>query len=80
MKQKQHYLTGHSQCTAAVVVKGIDRDVEWGEDILMLGLGIVMLSSTFRSRCPTNGYFADGCARIRDYLKPGTHELPRDGT
>jgi hypothetical protein len=52
MKQKQHYLTGHSHCTAAVVVKGIDRDVEWGEDILMLGLGIVMLSSTFAPVAP----------------------------
>jgi hypothetical protein len=52
MKQKQHYLTDQSQCTAATVVKGIDRDVEWGEDILMLGLGIVMLSSTFAPVAP----------------------------
>jgi hypothetical protein len=52
MKQNQHYLTGQSHCTAAVVVKGIDRDVEWGEDILMLGLGIVMLSSTFAPVAP----------------------------
>lgn len=52
MKQKQHYLLGKSDCTAAAVVKGIDRDVEWGEDILMLGLGIVMLSSTFAPIAP----------------------------
>jgi hypothetical protein len=52
MKQKQHYLLGKSDCTAAAVVKGIDRDVEWGEDILMLGLGIVMLSSTFAPVAP----------------------------
>ena len=52
MKREQHYLTGHSNCTAATVVKGIDRDVEWGEDILMLGLGIVMLSSTFAPVAP----------------------------
>lgn len=52
MNQKQHYLLGKSDCTAAAVVKGIDRDVEWGEDILMLGLGIVMLSSTFAPIAP----------------------------
>jgi hypothetical protein len=52
MKHRHHYLTGQSQCTAAIVVKAIDRDVEWGEDILMLGLGIVMLSSTFAPIAP----------------------------
>lgn len=52
MKHNQHYLTSPSHCTAAAVVKGIDRDVEWGEDILMLGLGIVMLSSTFAPIAP----------------------------
>jgi hypothetical protein len=52
MSQEQHYLAGKSDCTAATVVKGIDRDVEWGEDILMLGLGIVMLSSTFAPVAP----------------------------
>jgi hypothetical protein len=52
MKREQHYLAGQSQCNAAAVVKGIDRDVEWGEDILMLGLGIVMLSSTFAPVAP----------------------------
>jgi hypothetical protein len=52
MKSEQHYLMGKSDCTAATVVKGIDRDVEWGEDILMLGLGMVMLSSTFAPVAP----------------------------
>ena len=52
MKQKQHYLINRTHCTAAAVVKGIDRDVEWGEDILMLGLGMVMLSSTFAPVAP----------------------------
>ncbi len=52
MKQEQHYFAGKSERTAAVVVKAIDRDVEWGEDILMLGLGIVMLSSTFAPVAP----------------------------
>ena len=52
MKHKQHYLSGQAPRTAASVVKAIDRDVEWGEDILMLGLGIVMLSSTFAPIAP----------------------------
>lgn len=52
MKHEQHYLSGKSERTAAAVVKAIDRDVEWGEDILMLGLGIVMLSSTFAPVAP----------------------------
>jgi len=52
MKQKRHYLMGQSTRNAAAVVKGIDRDVEWGEDILMLGLGIVMLSSSFAPVAP----------------------------
>lgn len=50
--KNQHYLTGQTQYTAAAVVKALDRDVEWGEDILMLGLGIVMLSSTFAPIAP----------------------------
>lgn len=52
MKREQHYLAGQHHCNAAAVVKGIDRDVEWGEDILMLGLGIVMLSSSFAPVAP----------------------------
>jgi hypothetical protein len=51
MKQND-YFSGRAQFTAAAVVKAIDRDVEWGEDILMLGLGIVMLSSTFAPVAP----------------------------
>ena len=50
--KKKHYLLDKSNITAAAVVKGIDQDVEWGEDILMLGLGIVMLSSTFAPIAP----------------------------
>lgn len=50
--KKQHYFINSSEKTAAAIVKGIDRDVEWGEDILMLGLGIVMLSSTFAPVAP----------------------------
>jgi hypothetical protein len=52
MKSEQHYFTNQSQRNAAAVVKGIDQDVEWGEDILMLGLGIVMLSSSFAPVAP----------------------------
>ncbi|MBM4207474.1 MAG: hypothetical protein FJ190_05455 [Gammaproteobacteria bacterium] len=51
MKQ-QHYFTDKTGRSAVAIVKGIDRDVEWGEDILMLGLGIVMLSSTFAPIAP----------------------------
>jgi hypothetical protein len=51
MKQ-DHYFTDQSSRTAVAIVNGIDRDVEWGEDILMLGLGIVMLSSTFAPVAP----------------------------
>ena len=51
MKQ-EHYFTDKSGRTVAAIVKGIDRDVEWGEDILMLGLGLVMLSSTFAPVAP----------------------------
>lgn len=51
MKHK-HYLVDETDRTVAAIVRGIDRDVEWGEDILMLGLGIVMLSSTFAPVAP----------------------------
>ncbi len=51
MKQK-HYFSDEKDRSVAAIVKGIDRDVEWGEDILMLGLGIVMLSSTFAPVAP----------------------------
>lgn len=50
--KKKHYFIDKSEISAVAIVKGIDRDVEWGEDILMLGLGIVMLSSTFAPVAP----------------------------
>jgi hypothetical protein len=51
MKAK-HYFKDTNHRNAAVIVAAFDRDVEWGEDILMLGLGIVMLSSTFAPVAP----------------------------
>ncbi len=51
MKAK-HYLPDANKRNAVAIVKALDRDVEWGEDILMLGLGIVMLSSTFAPIAP----------------------------
>ena len=52
MRQANGYLIGRIDNTAAAVVTGIDRDVERGEDMLMLGLAIVMLSSTFAPVAP----------------------------
>ena len=52
MKQKNHYLNESSDNPVSAIVKGIDRDVERGEDILMFGLGIVLLSSTFAPVAP----------------------------
>jgi hypothetical protein len=52
MKQDLHYLIESDDKSVAAVVRAIDRDVEWGEDILMLGLGIVMLSSSFAPVAP----------------------------
>lgn len=52
MTKDKHYLTDQFDNAVSAIVKGIDRDVEWGEDILMLGLGIVMLSSTFAPIAP----------------------------
>jgi hypothetical protein len=52
MKQDCHYLQASSDNPVMSIVQGIDRDVEHGEDILMLGLGIVMLSSTFAPVAP----------------------------
>ena len=51
MKRK-HYLHDETDRNISAIVRGIDRDVEWGEDILMLGLGIVMLSSSFAPIAP----------------------------
>jgi hypothetical protein len=52
MAQEKDYLKGQFGNTVSAIVKGIDRDVERGEDALMLGLGIVMLSSTFAPVLP----------------------------
>ncbi|MGJ0485032.1 MAG: hypothetical protein ACR65R_10920 [Methylomicrobium sp.] len=52
MKQDCHYLQTSSDNPVVAIVQGIDRDVEYGEDLLMLGLGIVMLSSTFAPVAP----------------------------
>jgi hypothetical protein len=47
MAQDKDYLKGQLGNAVPAIIKGIDRDVERGEDVLMLGFGIVMLSSTF---------------------------------
>jgi hypothetical protein len=52
MKQDCHYLHASFGNPVIAIVQGIDRDVEHGEDLLMLGLGIVMLSSTFAPVAP----------------------------
>jgi hypothetical protein len=52
MTKDQDYLTDQFDNAVATIVKGIDRDVERGEDALMLGLGLVMLSSTFAPVAP----------------------------
>lgn len=52
MALEKNYLKDPFGNAVATIVKGIDRDVERGEDVLMLGLGIVMLSSTFAPVAP----------------------------
>jgi len=52
MKPDCHYLHASFDNPVLAIVQGIDRDVEHGEDLLMLGLGIVMLSSTFAPVAP----------------------------
>lgn len=52
MPKQQTYLFEPVDNPVAAIVEGIDRDVERGEDILMLGLGLVMLSSTFAPVAP----------------------------
>ena len=52
MTKDKNYLTDPFDNSVAAIVKGIDRDVERGEDVLMLGLGLVMLSSTFAPVAP----------------------------
>ncbi|MDO9167547.1 MAG: hypothetical protein Q7U18_00405 [Methylobacter sp.] len=52
MAQEKNYLKDPFANAVSEILKGIDRDVERGEDALMLGLGIVMLSSTFAPVAP----------------------------
>ena len=52
MTKDKNYLTDPFDNSVAAIVKGIDRDVERGENALMLGLGLVMLSSTFAPVAP----------------------------
>lgn len=52
MTKDTDYLTDRFDNAVSAIVKGIDRDVERGEDALMLGLGLVMLSSTFAPVAP----------------------------
>ena len=52
MAEKNSYINESCEDYVSDIIKGIDRDVEKGEDALMLGLGIVMLSSTFAPVAP----------------------------
>lgn len=52
MPKSKHYLQEPGDNPVAAIVKAMDKDVERGEDILMLGLGLVMLSSTFAPIAP----------------------------
>ncbi|MFI3120616.1 MAG: hypothetical protein QX203_11640, partial [Methylococcaceae bacterium] len=52
MTKEKDYLNAPFNDAVAAILKGIDRDVERGEDALMLGLSIVMLSSTFAPVAP----------------------------
>jgi len=52
MAQDKDYLKGRHGNAISAIIEGIDRDVERGEDVLMLGFAIVMLSSTFAPVAP----------------------------
>lgn len=52
MIKENDYLKGQFENAVFTILKGIDRDVERGEDMLMLGLGVVMLSSSFAPVAP----------------------------
>jgi hypothetical protein len=52
MSHEKAYLIDRRYNAVAIIVAGIDRDVERGEDILMLGLGLVMMSSFFAPIAP----------------------------
>jgi hypothetical protein len=51
MANRQHYLTAH-QAPVVAIIKGMDRDVEHGEDIVMLGFGLVMMAPLFAPVAP----------------------------
>jgi len=52
MPKPLSYWDGQKDQSIAAIVAAIDRDVEQGEDILMAGFGVVMLSSTFAPVAP----------------------------
>ena len=52
MNKESSYLTGSQESHVHSIVKGIDKDVERGEDILMMGLGSVMMSTFFAPIAP----------------------------
>lgn len=52
MTKEKDYLKHPFDNAVSDILKGIDRDVERGEDALMLGFGVVMLSSTFAPVAP----------------------------
>jgi hypothetical protein len=52
MTRDTGYLTAPYDNAVVAIAQGMDRDVERGEDALMLGLGLVMLSSTFAPVMP----------------------------
>jgi hypothetical protein len=52
MKHGYDYLTEGAETAVSAIVANIDRDVARGEDILMLGLGLVMMSSFFAPVAP----------------------------
>jgi len=52
MTKEHSYLTPPFENAVSAIIKGIDRDVERGEDALTLGLGLVMLSSSFAPIAP----------------------------
>jgi hypothetical protein len=52
MTKENSYLIAPFDNAVTAIVEGIDLDVERGEDALMLGLGLVMLSSIFAPIAP----------------------------
>ncbi|NOT12834.1 MAG: hypothetical protein HOP23_13550 [Methylococcaceae bacterium] len=52
MNKEKSYLTNPFNDKVHSIVAGIDKDVEHGEDILMLGFGLVMMSTFFAPFVP----------------------------